>query len=179
MAHPEALDIAIALQPLYGRKADPDAGLYNRRFFDAKLFDEVGRAHRYGRPLSLLLLDLDAFKAYNDEYGHTAGDVLLARIGALVRADIRTSDIGCRYGGEESAVIATESSVTEAHRLAQRLHGAIGGPQTAGGVRTSVTVSIGIAGFPEHGQDPAQLVQAADRALYRAKAEGRNRIVAA
>lgn len=158
---------------------DDLTGLYNRRFFDATLTDEVGRARRYNRPLSLLLLDLDAFKAYNDEYGHTAGDVLLARLGAVVRADIRKSDIGCRYGGEEMAVIAPETSPEEARRLAERLHSAIVGLQPVGGVRASVTVSIGIAGFPEHGQEPAHLVEAADRALYRAKADGRNRIVAA
>lgn len=158
---------------------DDLTGLYNRRYFDQKLPLEFARARRYGRPLSLILLDVDHFKAYNDDFGHTAGDVVLARIGALLRADIRSVDVGCRYGGEEFAVIVPDTAPAGARRLAERLHGAVSGMEATAGLRRPITVSIGVASFPENATEPHEVVEAADRALYRAKAEGRNRIVAA
>ncbi len=158
---------------------DELTGLYNRRYFDAEFALEIDRARRYRRPFSLLLVDVDRFKAYNDEFGHTAGDLVLARIGALLRADIRKVDTACRYGGEEFIVIAPETTAAQACALADRLHRAAGGMEPVAGLRRPITVSIGVASCPEHAEDSATLLEAADRALYRAKAEGRNRVVSA
>lgn len=158
---------------------DELTGLYNRRFFESRLNEEIDRARRYRRPVSLILLDLDEFKSYNDTYGHAAGDVLLSRIGALIRANTRNVDLACRYGGEEFTVIAPETTRTQAEGLAERLHRGIGGLAPVTGVHRRVTVSAGVACFPDDARDAGSLLEAADRALYRAKAEGRDRVVSA
>jgi len=158
---------------------DELTGLYNRRFFDRRLREEIHRAQRYGRPLGLLFLDLDHFKSYNDSFGHAAGDRLLARVGSLIRADVRASDMGCRYGGEEFAVIVPEASLADAKRFGERLRVSIAGIAAVGEIRRRISVSVGAASFPESAGDAFALLESADEALYRAKAAGRDRVATA
>jgi diguanylate cyclase (GGDEF)-like protein len=156
--------------------ADTDAltGLHNRRMFHETLGREVARAQRYGRALGLIVLDLDDFKEINDSYGHLAGDGVLAEVGERMRSVARTADVPCRTGGEEFAVIMPESTLGEAEALYQRLAEAISARPIAdvGTVRFS-------AGLAElRGDDDAlSFFERADRALYAAKREGKNRAV--
>lgn len=157
--------------------ADTDAltGLHNRRTFHETLGREVARAHRYGRSLALIVLDLDDFKAVNDRFGHLAGDAVLAEVGERLRGVARSADVACRIGGEEFAVILPESGLAEAEALYQRL-------ATAVSVRPiseleSVRFSAGLGELrPE--DDAVSLFERTDRALYDAKRNGKNRAVA-
>ncbi|MGQ0604725.1 MAG: GGDEF domain-containing protein [Anaerolineales bacterium] len=154
-------------------------GLFNRHAFDQRLADEVQRARRYGRPLSLILLDLDNFKSYNDAHGHPAGDGLLSEIGSVLKAGVRGTDFIARYGGEEFVVVLPETDHANALIVAEKIRsGAEAYPfplreSQPGG---AVTVSVGVASFPEGAADPGSLLEAADRALYQAKHAGRNRV---
>ncbi len=156
-------------------------GLMNhRRSYDA-LREELGRAVRYGRPLAVLMLDLDAFKQFNDTYGHPHGDKLLQAVAEILRTSVRSLDPVGRYGGEEFIVILPETSREDAHALAERIRAAVESePFDAGANRTvRRTISIGVAAYPEDGSRPEELVERADEALYRAKRAGRNRVGAA
>ncbi len=151
-------------------------GLYNYRYFKEMLTQQVGQSRRYGWPLSLLFLDLDDFKAVNDTLGHPAGDLVLKTVADYLKGSVRQADILCRYGGEEFVVLLPQTPPGQAAMLAERLRLGIAGlkiplPEK----ELKVTVSIGVAGLPPHG-DGAGLVAAADRALYRAKEEGKNRV---
>lgn len=148
-------------------------GLYNYRYFNEMLTQQVGQSRRYGWPLSLLFLDLDDFKAVNDSLGHPAGDVVLKTVAEYLTRSVRQADILCRYGGEEFVVLLPQTSADQAALLAERLRAGIAGlkiPLPEG--ELAVTVSIGVAGLSAEG-DGHELVKAADRALYRAKEEGK------
>jgi diguanylate cyclase (GGDEF)-like protein len=162
---------------------DPLTGVYNRRFMEQHLGEEVSKARRYKFDLAVLLLDLDYFKRINDEHGHQAGDQLLIEFGNLVSHQLRDSDILSRYGGEEFLVIAPNTAPPAARLLAERLRGhfqshhflqEFKGTQ---GKKIKVTVSIGVASFSEILSSEEALIRAADKNLYRAKEEGRNRVV--
>ena len=155
---------------------DPLTGCHNRRGFDEILSVEFSRAKRYGRPLTLVLLDIDHFKTVNDQFGHEVGDHALQRIGRAVRHTFRTTDSACRYGGEEFALVFPETGKEEGERLAERLRVLIETLPPNAEVPRSLTASFGVAAYPDDGDDPADLVRAADRALYTAKANGRNRV---
>ncbi len=160
---------------------DPLTGLFNRRYLEENLSRELMRCERRGLPLSVLMLDVDHFKRFNDQHGHAAGDAMLAQIGHMLDSMTRGEDIACRYGGEEFTVILPETDAAGALRRAEEILAAIGST-TVLHMRNSLgpnTVSIGIATFPANGDNPAHLLQVADAALYRAKAEGRNRAVCA
>jgi len=151
--------------------------LANRRRFDEELPRELLRSSRYGRPLTLLMIDLDEFKAINDSRGHVAGDALLKHVGQLCRSTIRKEQLVARLGGDELAVICPETSGTQAEILAQRIRDALDQtPLEWEGSRIFVTASIGIAEFDPGKHDAAGLHKAADDALYRAKRAGRNRV---
>jgi two-component system cell cycle response regulator len=155
-------------------------GVLNRRTFNAELHGRLREAQRYNRPLSLLLLDVDHFKKVNDTYGHPAGDVVLRGIAALAQKQARETDVVARYGGEEMAVILPETDAQGAHTIAERIRKAAAAASHAteqGGVQ--VTLSIGLATWPGPGDSAEELVEAADKALYRAKQGGRNRVAAA
>lgn len=158
---------------------DPLTGLANRRTFEQRLAEEVRRARRYYRPLSLIMADLDHFKVYNDTYGHPAGDVMLQEVANLLRTHVRETDLVARYGGEELAILLPETprvgalAVAEKIRVAVEEHPFPGREALPGG---RLTISLGVATFPEDGDEPEALVQCADEALYRAKALGRNRV---
>jgi len=151
-------------------------GLYNRREFDKRLQEEMQRSRRYNHPFCLVLLDLDHFKDINDRYGHQAGDEVLIAVGDLVQLIVRPVDVVCRYGGEELVVILSETNEKGALIVAERIRRTVAESMTAtpAGDAIQVTVSIGLAAFPHDGDTPAQLIKAADEALYAAKQEGRN-----
>jgi diguanylate cyclase (GGDEF)-like protein len=158
--------------------ADLDAltGLHNRRFFHETLARECARAHRYERSLSLVVFDLDDFKDVNDRIGHLAGDAVLAEAAERVRSVVRTSDIACRVGGDEFAVILPESAIGDADQLYRRIQNAISSrPLGQGG---KLFLSAGVAELRAE-DDPASFFQRADDALYRAKEAGKGRVVSA
>jgi diguanylate cyclase (GGDEF)-like protein len=150
-------------------------GLFNRRYFDSRLVDEVTRAARYGGGVSVLMIDLDHFKKINDEFGHMVGDDVLRAISALFLRQLRKVDVVCRYGGEEFAVVLPATQGASAAAVAEKLRRAVANNEFAG-VPYPVTVSIGVAEFPAHGITRDDIVRAADAALYNAKEAGRNQV---
>ena len=164
---------------------DPLTGAYNRRYLDRRLNEEVLIERRYGRPLSVLMLDIDNFKQINDTYGHQAGDQVLTALCGIVTEALRETDILARYGGEEFLVIAPQTLIAGATELAERMRRDIEvHPFTfsEGNNRLrqiNITISIGVAGLGNGIDSADKLVRAADAALYRAKQEGRNRVVCA
>jgi diguanylate cyclase (GGDEF)-like protein len=155
-------------------------GLPNRAAFDERLEVEARRFHRYRRPLALLVLDLDHFKAVNDSYGHPTGDAVLQRVADLLRAGTRDPDIPARYGGEEMVVILPETMLRPAIEVAERIRAAVEATRfDHEGHGIDLTVSIGVSACPECVDDPADLLRAADDALYQAKRDGRNRVATA
>lgn len=159
-------------------ETDVLTGLSNRRAFKRRLGEELRRAKRYGTPVSLLLVDIDGLKQLNDTQGHAAGDRMIRAVAAAIVRGLRESDFGARWGGDEFAIVAPNTPADAAHASAERLVARVSGRHRAHtGQRP--TVSIGVATFhPAHGRyaDLQALVQAADDALYRAKAGGRNRV---
>ncbi|HTB34682.1 MAG TPA: diguanylate cyclase [bacterium] len=153
-------------------------GLYNHRYFQERLATEIQAAERKGRPLTLALTDIDFFKKFNDTFGHQEGDVVLRKVAQLCQQQVRGSDIVCRYGGEEFVVILPECDVVEARAVMDRLRAysatnLIGG---SGPMATAITISIGLATFPQCGKEPREIIHAADEALYKAKHTGRNKV---
>jgi diguanylate cyclase (GGDEF)-like protein len=160
------------------RLADLDAltGLHNRRFFHETLARECSRAHRYERKLALVVFDLDDFKEVNDRIGHLAGDAALAEAAERVRDVVRTSDVACRVGGDEFAVVLPESSLEDADQLYRRILNAVSSRPL--GQAGKLYLSAGVAELrPE--DDPVSFFKRADEALYRAKEAGKGRVVAA
>jgi len=157
---------------------DPLTGLHNRRFLDEMLERELARAQRSKTNLALIMADVDHFKRFNDTYGHDAGDVILRAVAHSLKKHLRVSDIACRYGGEEFTLVLPESSLDAAREKAEVLRQAISALvlSHAGKTLGTVTMSFGLAIFPGHGRDAAGLLQTADKALYRAKSNGRNRV---
>ncbi len=153
-------------------------GTYNRAHFDATLEAELSRSRRSKRPVSLLMIDMDHFKSINDSHGHSAGDQVLKAAARVLRETTRRSDVVCRYGGEEFSVILPDTSNKNALITAEKIRKAMASLQVTCGDQTiGVTVSIGISacGSAVGAQSPAELVDQADRALYRSKHNGRNR----
>jgi len=160
---------------------DPLTGLYNRRYMEESLDREVRRATRDGYGLGLLMADLDNFKQLNDTFGHVAGDAVLGKIGRFLATAVRGADIACRFGGEEFVIILPKASLDDTRRRAEALREGIKvfqHDEPSGGVPPA-TMSVGVAAFPEHGASVEDLILAADSAVYRAKALGRDRVVVA
>jgi diguanylate cyclase (GGDEF)-like protein len=159
---------------------DPLTGLYNRRLLEKRLDEEISRSRRQEQNFSLLMIDLDNFKAYNDLCGHPGGDHALEKTAALLQGSAREMDVVARYGGEEFCVLVTGTAKKESVFVAERVRRAIENepfPREKELPRGRLTASIGVAAFPEDGESAADLLRAADLALYQAKDEGRNRIV--
>ncbi|MBO8168219.1 MAG: GGDEF domain-containing protein [Thermoanaerobacteraceae bacterium] len=155
-------------------------GSFNRRKFDEDIVVELDRAKRYGRDLSLLMLDIDWFKRYNDLYGHQKGDAVLKQLVHVLTCNLRSSDRIYRYGGEEFAILAPETNKEEGQKLACKLQKIIEQERFVDEEQSQpgqkLTISVGVAGFPIDAEEPEALVAAADRALYEAKQTGKNKV---
>jgi len=154
-------------------------GLRNFRYFAEQLNHEVLRSDQYSEPLSLVMLDIDHFKTFNDRNGHDAGNEVLRHVGGIIRETLRKVDVGARYGGEEFAVILPSTPKRGARTAAERLREAIGVHEFPHGTHQPsgrLTASLGIATYPADGRNAAEFVKHCDRALYVAKAEGRDRV---
>jgi two-component system, cell cycle response regulator len=158
---------------------DPLTGLFNRRYMEESFEREVHRAARNNLPLGAVMIDLDHFKRFNDTWGHPAGDAVLREVGGLLKNCSRGEDIACRYGGEEFTLILTTATAEATRLRAEQFRQAARGldVQHEGRSLGGITISAGVAAFPEHGCSAAEILRAADKALYQAKAAGRDRVV--
>lgn len=171
----QAMDQAVDLEE--SNQRDGLTGLYNRKFFDEQITQEILRARRYGWLLALAMIDIDRFKPINDTYGHQAGDAVLRTVAARLQGMLRTSDTLCRYGGEEFALILPHISLENSRFLLDRLRKAIEGltVELEDGTQVNLTISIGIAQL-EEGVMAGEMVRRADDVLYTSKQTGRNRV---
>ncbi len=163
-------------------RVDPKTGLFNARYFASALTEELGRAQRFERPMSLIMADLDLLREINNTYGHLAGDAVLKGIAEVFRAELRHYDVPARFGGEEFSILLPETPPDQALEIAERIRRAVA--ERLYDVETSsepirATVSIGVAGYPKDALDPNALIHQADLAVYRAKLQGRNRVLGA
>ena len=158
---------------------DPLTGLFNRRYLEASIEREVQRAERRELPLSVLMIDIDHFKRFNDTHGHEAGDTLLAQFGALLGRIVRSEDVSCRYGGEEFIVLMPETDLAQGIRRSEEICAAVRqlNVQHRNQALGPITVSIGVACHGAHGRNPDELLRNADNALYLAKNSGRNQVM--
>jgi diguanylate cyclase (GGDEF)-like protein/putative nucleotidyltransferase with HDIG domain len=161
-------------------RVDPKTGLFNARHFASALTDELTRAQRFERPLSLVMADLDLLRDINNTYGHLAGDAVLQGIAEVFRAHLRHYDVPARFGGEEFAILLPETPPEQAFEIAERIRRTVAAQEFD--VETSsepirATISIGVAAFPRDGADANELIHQADLAVYRAKLQGRNRVL--
>ena len=158
---------------------DPLTGLANRRMLDKTLDLEWRRAQRSGSPLSLIMIDIDHFKAFNDNHGHQAGDEALRQVAQTIKANVRRpADLAARYGGEEFAVVLTETDAAGTRLLAEKIRSAVEQMEPANPGTPKLTVSLGACTrYAKPGDDPEQLLRTADKALYQAKKRGRNRVM--
>jgi len=158
---------------------DPLTDLFNYRYFIHQLNREISRDQRHDSIFSIIMIDIDFFKNYNDAFGHQAGDLILRRIAQAIMENTRTSDIVCRYGGEEFVIISPELSKKDAKRMAEKLRQIVEKlelPQIKTVPTGKLTISSGVASFPEDGNTTYQLILNADKALYKAKETGRNKV---
>lgn len=158
---------------------DQLTGLFNRRYFDEAITAEVARASRYGRDLSVIFLDVDFFKKYNDQYGHQHGDIVLKKISQIIKLNIREIDIATRYGGEEFVVILPETPKDDAYTVAEKIRQSV--EETAASAignrnAPAITVSAGVASLGQEIMNVHQLIAKADQAVYEAKRTGRNAV---
>jgi diguanylate cyclase (GGDEF)-like protein len=158
---------------------DPLTGLFNRRYLEEVLALEMFRATRKEYPIGIIMADIDHFKRFNDIHGHVAADAVLVQVGNFLRAHVRSSDATCRYGGEEFILILPEASQEVTQMRAEHLREGVRSlhVQFEGQTLEAVTLSLGVAVFPVHGSTYDALLKAADAALYRAKRDGRDRVV--
>ena len=154
-------------------RVDELTGLLNRRSLDELIASEISRHSRYGGILSIMILDLDSFKAFNDNYGHLAGDKLLRGIGSILKSSIRSTDQAFRYGGDEFAILLPNTAIDAASQVAERVRNRVASQAESGSVL--ITVSLGLANWPADGIGPNEVIAAADAALYHAKRGGGNR----
>jgi len=152
--------------------------LYNHRYFQEQMKMQVELSKRYERPFSLIILDIDYFKKFNDTFGHQAGDTVLRQVAFTLKRNVRATDIVCRYGGEEMSIILPDTDKEAACATAQQICERIAAKTFKLGSEKegSVTVSIGTATFPEDGETAADIIEVADRHLYDAKNTGRNKV---
>lgn len=172
--------IALTEQLRTAANTDNLTQLPNRRYLDTFLPEQIEVSERNGQTFGVMMLDIDNFKKLNDTHGHLCGDKALKALAAYLVEHLRERDVACRYGGEEFAIVVPGASSADTTQLAERLRVGIEALVIeADSAQLKLTVSIGVAMFPEHGAQPEPLLQAADDALYRAKGAGRNRVVAA
>lgn len=160
---------------------DDVTGAYNARYLFTALDHEIRRAERYGSQLTLLFLDIDRFKLVNDNHGHLVGSRTLRRLAEVLAGCIRQVDTLARYGGDEFTVLLVDTGLETALTIANRIRASVAGArfETRGAGTLSITVSVGVAAFPTHGRTPEELIETADKAMYRAKSLGRDRVCSA
>lgn len=172
-------DIQRIAQLEHENTTDALTGLSNRRYLDIELEREVNRCKRYGFPLSVVMVDVDHFKSFNDQHGHAAGDAVLQELGQLLKSNVRETDIAARYGGEELTLVLPHTEESAAALFAERLRGCIAAHEIElDETKLCCTVSLGVAALDDDIANPAELMRRADHALYQAKSQGRNRVVA-
>lgn len=152
--------------------------LYNHRYFQDTLRKQIDSSKRYEQKFSLIILDIDFFKKFNDQYGHQIGDEVLRTVSNILKKNTRTTDYVCRYGGEEMSIILPQTSKTEALINAQRICDAVANTplKISNNKEVNITISLGVSTFPENGETPQKLIEYADQALYNAKENGRNQV---
>ncbi len=163
-------------------RVDPKTGLYNARYFATTLAAEIARAGRFDRPMSLIMADLDLLRDINNSYGHLAGDAVLKGIAEIFRQQLRHYDVPARFGGEEFSILLPETPPEQAMEIAERIRRAVAEREFEVETATEpirATVSLGVAAFPKDGVDANELIHQADLAVYRAKLQGRNRVLGA
>jgi diguanylate cyclase (GGDEF)-like protein len=151
-------------------------GIFNRRFFEMRITEELDRARRLNVGMAVVMVDIDQFKHLNDEFGHLLGDEVLRQVSSIFHQQLRKVDVVCRFGGEEFAILLSQTTSQQAHGVAEKLRRLVETWQFPG-VPRPVTISAGTASYPEHGATRDELVKAADAALYAAKLAGRNRVM--
>jgi diguanylate cyclase (GGDEF)-like protein len=180
-----AEQVALALGNLKLRESlknqsicDSLTGLFNRRYMEESVEREFSRASRNKTSVAFVMMDLDHFKRFNDRFGHQAGDALLRAFGDMLKKSTRGQDIACRYGGEEFALVLTDSNLEGALKRAEMLRQQVKqmSVEYAGQLLGTVSISMGVALFPDHGSTMAEVLRASDQALYSAKREGRDRV---
>ncbi len=181
-------NLAMALVSLKLREAlraqsvrDPLTRFYNRRYMEETLNREIARCKRAGSTIGIIMVDVDHFKSYNDKYGHDMGDQVLCELAGLMQTKLRDSDVACRFGGEEFMLIMIGAANAIINTRAEEIRRMVESHEIThkGNNLTNITVSIGVACYPEHGESNDDLIKAADTALYRAKETGRNKVVVA
>jgi diguanylate cyclase (GGDEF)-like protein len=148
-------------------------GIFNRRFFELRIAEEIERAKRFGAGMAVIMVDIDQFKRLNDEFGHLLGDEVLRQVSSLFHQQLRKFDVVCRYGGEEFAILLAQTNPQHALAAAEKLRRLVESWQFPG-VPRPVTISAGVATYPDHGSTRDELVKASDAGLYTAKQAGRN-----
>jgi diguanylate cyclase (GGDEF)-like protein len=179
ISSPVVVDEEDWVRTLRSARSDPLTGLNNREVFHASLVREIRRGTRFGSEFALLLLDLDGFKNVNDRFGHLFGDLVLETVGSLLRRSTRETDVACRYGGEEFGIVLPQTDRLGAFEVGERVRVLVEtrfATEDVDGIRVPLTLSAGIATFPEDGSTATEIVSRADLALYDAKASGRNRV---
>jgi len=157
---------------------DGVTGIFNRRYFELRIAEEMARSTRHGLTFSVIMVDIDHFKQLNDEFGHLVGDEVLRQVSAILTQQLRKSDVLSRFGGEDFAIITPETALDSALAVADKLRRVVESWHFPG-VARPVTISAGVAEFPAQGGTRDELVKSADEALYAAKQTGRNRVVTA
>jgi diguanylate cyclase (GGDEF)-like protein len=150
-------------------------GIFNRRFFELRFTEELERARRFGGGMAVIMIDIDQFKRLNDEFGHLLGDEVLRQVSSILHHQLRKFDVVCRYGGEEFAILLSQTNQEHAMQVADKLRRLVETWQFPG-VPRPVTISAGAASFPEHGTTRDELMKAADAGMYAAKKAGRNQV---
>ena len=153
--------------------------MYNHRYFQEQMIMNVENVSRYGGNFSLILIDIDFFKKFNDKHGHQSGDAVLRQVAQTIKKNIRTCDIPCRYGGEEMSIILANTNKADAIIVAKKVWSAIRERkfELADGNWANVTISVGVATMPDNGKSPQELIEYADKCLYKAKQNGRDQII--
>ena len=152
--------------------------LYNHRYFQEQMLMAVENSKRYGTEFSLIILDIDFFKKFNDTFGHQAGDAVLRQVAHTLKKNVRATDIVCRYGGEEMSIILPNTPKDEAYTTAQKICERVASNKIklSNDKESNVTISLGVATFPHDGSTPSEIIDCADKRLYNAKHNGRNQV---
>jgi diguanylate cyclase (GGDEF)-like protein len=153
-------------------------GIFNRRFFELRIAEEIDRARRFNTGMAVIMVDIDQFKRLNDEFGHLLGDEVLRQVSSIFHQQLRKIDVVCRYGGEEFGILLSQTNPQHAFGVGEKLRRLVESWQFPG-VARPVTISAGVASYPDHGTTRDELVKAADAGLYAAKMAGRNRVLLA